>query len=71
MSEKQNIEYKQSWHDVYLKWVCGFANAIGGIIYIGIDDKGNVTHLTDYEKLMEEYIMIDFPCGTKEVCLLV
>ena len=26
MSEQQNIEYKQSWHDDYLKWVCGFAN---------------------------------------------
>ncbi|MDD4641546.1 MAG: putative DNA binding domain-containing protein, partial [Bacteroidales bacterium] len=54
MSEKQNIEYKQSWHDDYLKWVCGFANAIGGMIYIGIDDKGNVVHLTDYAKLMED-----------------
>lgn len=54
MPEQQNIEYKQSWHDEYLKWVCGFANAIGGIIYIGIDDNENVTHLTDYAKLMED-----------------
>ena len=54
MSEKQNIEYKQSWHDDYLKWVCGFANAIGGMIFIGIDDKGNVVHLADYAKLMED-----------------
>lgn len=54
MPEKQNIEYKQSWHDEYLKWVCGFANAIGGVIYIGIDDKGNVIHLADYAKLMED-----------------
>lgn len=54
MPEQQNIEYKQSWHDDYLKWVCGFANAIGGMIYIGIDDKGNVVHLTDYAKLMED-----------------
>lgn len=30
MPEQQNIEYKQSWHDDYLKWVCDFANAIGG-----------------------------------------
>ena len=35
MPEQQNIEYKQSWHDDYLKWVCGFANANGGSIYIG------------------------------------
>lgn len=54
MSEQQNIEYKKSWHDDYLKWICGFANAIGGIIYIGKNDKGNVVHLSDYAKLMED-----------------
>jgi len=54
MPENQNIEYKQSWHDDYLKWVCGFANAIGGVIYIGKDDTGNVVHLTDYARLLEE-----------------
>ena len=27
MSESQNIEYKQSWRDEYLKWICGFARA--------------------------------------------
>jgi len=53
MPEQQNIEYKQSWHDDYLKWVCGFANAIGGVIYIGKDDNGNVVHLPDYRALME------------------
>ena len=30
--ENQNIEYKQSWRDEYLKWICGFANASGGIM---------------------------------------
>jgi ATP-dependent DNA helicase RecG len=54
MSESQNTEYKQSWHDDYLKWVCGFANAVGGSIYIGKDDKGNVVGLPDYEKPMED-----------------
>ena len=34
-SESQNIEWKQSWHDDYLKWICGFANAQGGRIFIG------------------------------------
>ncbi len=38
MTESQNIEYKESWRDEYLKWVCGFANAQGGTIYIGIND---------------------------------
>ena len=28
MSESQNIEWKQSWRDEYLKWICGFANAL-------------------------------------------
>lgn len=54
MPEQQNIEYKQSWHDDYMKWVCGFANAIGGVIYIGRDDAGKVVHLTDYARLLEE-----------------
>ena len=31
-NESQNVEYKRSWHDEYLKWVCGFANAKGGTI---------------------------------------
>jgi ATP-dependent DNA helicase RecG len=54
MPEQQNIEYKQSWHDDYLKWVCGFANAIGGVIYIGRNDAGNVVHLADYARLLED-----------------
>jgi ATP-dependent DNA helicase RecG len=53
MPESQNIEYKQSWDDDYLKWVCGFANAIGGIIYIGKDDNGNVVGLADCKLLLE------------------
>ena len=52
--EKQNIEYKSSWHDDYLKWICGFANAQGGRIYIGKDDAENVVGLEDYKKQMEE-----------------
>jgi len=54
MLEQQNIEYKQSWHDEYLKWVCGFANAQGGVIFIGIDDKGIVVGIDDYKKLMDD-----------------
>jgi len=54
MSEQQNIEYKQNWHEEYLKWVCGFANAQGGVIHIGKDDNGNVVGLEDYKKLMDD-----------------
>lgn len=53
MDEKRNIEWKRSWHDDYLKWVCGFANAVGGTIYIGKDDDKNIVHLEDYKALVE------------------
>lgn len=54
MPEQQNIEYKSSWRDEYLKWVCGFANAYGGSIFIGKDDAGNVVGVTDAKRLLEE-----------------
>ena len=38
MAEKHNVEWKEVWKDEYLNWICGFANAQGGTIYIGIDD---------------------------------
>ena len=40
--ESQDIEYKESWKDEYLKWICGFANAHGGKIFIGINDERKV-----------------------------
>ena len=38
--ENQNVEYKESWHDKYLEWICGYANAKGGTLYIGIASLG-------------------------------
>ncbi len=52
--ENQNIEYKSIWKDDYLKWVCGFANAKGGYLYIGVDNSGNVIGIKNYQKLMED-----------------
>ena len=54
MSESQNIEYKESWRDEYLKWICGFANAQGGRIYIGIDDNQHGVGVADTKRLMED-----------------
>ena len=54
MSESQNIEYKESWRDEYLKWICGFANAQGARIYIGIDDNQQVVGVADTKRLMED-----------------
>lgn len=52
--EKQNVEYKREWKDVYLKWICGFANAQGGILYIGISDNGTIYKLQNTHKLSED-----------------
>ena len=53
MSENQNIEWKTSWRDEYLKWICGFANAQGGVLEIGKNDRGEVVGLPDAARLME------------------
>ena len=54
MPESQNIEWKESWQDKYLKWVCGFANAQGGTIFIGKNDNGEVVGVENYKRLMNE-----------------
>jgi len=60
--ETQNIEYKENWRDEYIKWICGFANANGGKIYIGINDKGIVVGVAEAKKLLE-----DIPNKTKDL----
>ena len=52
MKENQNIEWKESWRDEYLKWICGFANAQGGTLIIGRDDKGKVKGIENAERLL-------------------
>lgn len=54
MAENQNTEYKEVWRDEYLKWICGFANAQGGTMYIGVNDSGDVVGIKDAKVLMEE-----------------
>ena len=54
MPENQNIEYKETWRDEYMRWISGFANAQGGSIFIGIDDKGNVKGIDNIQKLLED-----------------
>lgn len=53
-TESQNIEFKENWRDEYLKWICGFANARGGKLYVGIKDNGEVCGVQDAKKLMED-----------------
>jgi len=54
MSEKQNIEWKQSWRDEYLQWICAFSNTKGGELYIGKDDTGATVDLKNAKKLLED-----------------
>ena len=37
-----------------MKWICGFANADGGVLVIGRNDKGEVVGLTRAKKLLED-----------------
>jgi len=52
--ENQNIEWKESWHNDYFKWICGFANAQGGTLFIGKDDQGKIKPLANAQKLLED-----------------
>jgi len=54
MTEHQTIEYKQIWKDAYLKWICGFANAQGGVLVIGRNDAGEAVGVAHAEKLLED-----------------
>ena len=54
MKENQNIEWKESWRDEFLKWICGFANAEGGVLVIGRDDQGQPVGLPNAHKLLED-----------------
>lgn len=48
--ESERIEYKsQMINDIY-KEVIAFANTDGGVIYIGIDDKGNLTGIDNVDE---------------------
>jgi ATP-dependent DNA helicase RecG len=54
MKETQQVEWKSSWRDDYLRWICGFANAEGGRLIIGRDDQGVAVGVKDARRLLEE-----------------
>jgi ATP-dependent DNA helicase RecG len=53
MQETENIEFKREWKDDFLKVICAFANAQGGILYIGKDDDGNDIGIQNHKELLE------------------
>ena len=52
--ESQNVEWKSSWRDEHLKWICGFANAQGGVLGIGRNDCGEVVGVRGARQLLAE-----------------
>lgn len=62
MKENQNVEFKESWRDEFLKWICGFANADGGVLVIGKNDQGVVVGVPDARKLL-----VDIPNKVRDI----
>lgn len=48
--ETETIEFKSQFTEEIYKEVIAFANTEGGIVYVGIDNEGNVVGLTDVDK---------------------
>jgi len=62
MKEAQHTEWKESWREDYLRWVCGFANAEGGSLHIGRNDRGVVVGVADAKKLL-----VDLPNQVRDI----
>ena len=54
MNENQQVEWKETWRDEYLKWIAGFANADGGLLVIGKNDSGVPVGVQNAKRLLEE-----------------
>jgi ATP-dependent DNA helicase RecG len=54
INESQNIEFKQTWRDEYIKWISAFGNTDGGKLYIGVDDDGEIKGIDNAKKLLED-----------------
>ena len=51
--ESQNLELKETWRVEYMKTLCAFANATGGVLEVGRNDDGVVVGVMDTAKLLE------------------
>jgi len=54
MKEDQHIEWKEVWRDEYLRGVCAFANAEGGVMTIGRNNKGEAVGVENAQQLLVE-----------------
>ncbi len=48
--ESQTVEYKQTWRNDCLKAVSAFANSNGGVLIIGLDDRGQTFRNKKFKK---------------------
>ena len=49
MKKNQRLEWKETWRDESLRWICRFANADGGVLHIGRSIRGTVVGVPDAE----------------------
>ena len=52
--QTRNVEWKRSWRDDHLAWICGFANAQGGVLEIGKDDQGEIVGVRNVLSMLED-----------------
>ncbi|MBM4089999.1 MAG: transcriptional regulator [Planctomycetes bacterium] len=52
MKEHQHVEWKEVWRDDLMRCLCGFANAEGGVLVVGRNDKGEAVGVADARKLL-------------------
>ena len=52
--ESQTVEYKQTWRNDCLKAVSAYANSDGGVLIIGLDDRGKPSGLKNVKRLLED-----------------
>lgn len=62
MKEHQHTEWKASWRDEYLKWICGFANADGGVLVLGRNDQGKAVGVENAARLL-----VDIPNKVRDI----
>ncbi len=54
--ENQNAEFKTSFGDEVIISLVAFANAKGGKVYVGVNDKGKVTGVTPGKETVQQWI---------------
>ncbi len=53
-NESENTEYKQLWRNDFLKVISAFANTQGGILHVGLNDRGKPVGVQNTTKLLED-----------------